>query len=184
MDALPLRFCIVPKRSTPVAAPEHSKGRNDVASGEEPQLDNVEQLLLPAWHLGQTGVMSNPTAPGWTSDPFNSEIERYWDGAAFTMTRSTAGSAPPQQLAPAATYSPALAVNNTGVSQKSRTIAALLGFFLGGLGVHRFYLGNVGMGFALLFLGWLTLYLWNLIDWIIVLAGGAKDGYGRPVTVW
>ena len=36
--------------------------------------------------------------------------------------------------------------------QKSRIAAALLAFFLGGFGVHKFYLGRVGQG--LLYLCW------------------------------
>lgn len=34
-------------------------------------------------------------------------------------------------------------------SSKSRMTAALLAFFLGGLGAHKFYLGKVGQGFPL-----------------------------------
>lgn len=63
-------------------------------------------------------------------------------------------------------------------------MAAILGFFLGALGVHRFYLGNIGMGVALLLVGPLTAYVWNLIDWIIVLAGSSHDGQGLAVTNW
>lgn len=70
------------------------------------------------------------------------------------------------------------------VSPKSRTVAAILGFFLGGLGVDRFYLGNIGMGVAKLLVGWLTLGIWPLVDWIIILAGSAHDGDGLPVTNW
>ena len=33
-----------------------------------------------------------------------------------------------------------------GVSSKSRLVALLLCFFLGGLGVHRFYAGKIGTG--------------------------------------
>ncbi len=40
---------------------------------------------------------------------------------------------------------------------KSRTTAALLAFFLGGLGVHQFYLGNTKKGFVYL------LFFWTLI---------------------
>ena len=32
------------------------------------------------------------------------------------------------------------------MGQKSRVTAALLAFFLGGIGVHKFYLGRVGQG--------------------------------------
>jgi len=70
------------------------------------------------------------------------------------------------------------------VSPKSRTVASILGFFLGGLGVDRFYLGNIGMGVAKLLVGWLTLGIWPLIDWIIILAGNAHDGEGLPVRNW
>lgn len=46
---------------------------------------------------------------------------------------------------------------------KSTGIAYLLWFFLGALGVHKFYLGRIGMGFAYLFtLGFLGIGL--LID--------------------
>ncbi len=70
------------------------------------------------------------------------------------------------------------------VSPKSRTVASILGFFLGVLGVDRFYLGNIGMGVAKLLLGWLTAGIWPLIDWIIILAGSAHDGDGLPVRNW
>lgn len=37
--------------------------------------------------------------------------------------------------------------------QKSRTTAAILAIFLGGLGVHQFYLGNTQWGVIFLLLG-------------------------------
>ncbi len=37
---------------------------------------------------------------------------------------------------------------------KSRIIAALLAFFLGGFGVHKFYLGQIGWGIVYLLLFW------------------------------
>lgn len=113
-----------------------------------------------------------PSAPpGWYDD--GSGRQRWWDGIRWTDHYG--------QIVPAVGYAPAA----TGyVSPKSRTVASILGFFLGGIGVDRFYLGNVGMGVAKLFVGWLTLGIWPLIDWIIILTGNAHDGQGYPVTRW
>jgi TM2 domain-containing membrane protein YozV len=45
--------------------------------------------------------------------------------------------------------------------QKSVGLAYVLWFFLGALGIHKFYLGRVGIGIAyLLTLGFLTIGLW------------------------
>lgn len=85
--------------------------------------------------------------------------------------------------APATVYG-AATVYGGPVSPKSRTVASILGFFLGGFGVDRFYLGNIGMGVAKLLVGWLTLGIWPLVDWIIILAGAAHDGDGLPVRNW
>lgn len=80
---------------------------------------------------------------------------------------------------------PAASVVYAGpVSPKSRTVASLLSFFLGALGVDRFYLGNIGMGVAKLLVGWATAGIWPLIDFIIIIAGSAHDGDGLPVTSW
>jgi hypothetical protein len=70
------------------------------------------------------------------------------------------------------------------VSPKSRLVATLLSFFLGGLGIDRFYLGNIGMGVAKLLVGWLTAGIWPLVDFIIIVAGAAHDGQGLPVKDW
>lgn len=40
----------------------------------------------------------------------------------------------------------------------------LLSVFLGGIGVDRFYIGDLGIGVAKLLVGWLTLGIWPLID--------------------
>jgi predicted nucleic acid-binding Zn ribbon protein len=42
----------------------------------------------------------------------------------------------------------------SGVGSKSRVTAALLAFFLGGLGIHKFYLGQGGMGVLYLLFCW------------------------------
>lgn len=75
--------------------------------------------------------------------------------------------------------------------QKSKAIAALLCFFLGGLGIHRFYTGQNGLGIALLLttllltwtIVWIPIaFVWITIDLILILTGGVKDQYGRPLT--
>lgn len=52
---------------------------------------------------------------------------------------------------------PKCGVQQRKESTKSRTTAAMLAFFLGGFGVHRFYLGQAGLGFLYL------LFCWTLI---------------------
>lgn len=93
-------------------------------------------------------------------------------------------------------------------SSKSRLIAALLAFFFGDLGAHRFYVGKFFTGFIQLILGLsflisLILFLfnkfeiavlmalvgivwgfWTLIDFIMILCGSFKDGKGLEITDW
>lgn len=68
---------------------------------------------------------------------------------------------------------------------KSRLAAGLLGLFLGGLGVHRFYLGYVGIGIVQIIVTLVTFgagALWGMIEGILVLAGSInKDAKGQPL---
>jgi hypothetical protein len=121
--------------------------------------------------------MTNEAPPGWYRHETSPDLEHWWDGTQYTQSRPVA-QYPQQAVVQYAMARPA------GISPKSRMVAAILGFFLGGIGVDRFYLGNIGMGIAKLFLGWLTLGIWPLVDWIIILAGAAHDGDGLPVTSW
>ena len=54
--------------------------------------------------------------------------------------------------------------NLVGVSVKSPVATVLLSIFLGGLGVDRFYIGDVGLGVGKLLVGWLTAGIWPFID--------------------
>lgn len=70
--------------------------------------------------------------------------------------------------------------NPQEVSSKSKTTAALLSFFLGALGIDRFYLGNtvLGVGKLLTFGGF---GIWAFVDFVYILTGNAKDGDNLPV---
>ena len=65
-------------------------------------------------------------------------------------------------------------------SQKGFVPAILLCFFLGGLGIHRFYVGKIGTGILqLLTLGGLG--IWVLVDFIMIVTGNFKDKQGLMV---
>jgi TM2 domain-containing membrane protein YozV/ribosomal protein L40E len=86
-----------------------------------------------------------------------------------------------------------------GISPKSRMVTALLAFFLGQLGVHRFFAGKVGTAVVMLILtiiGYATMVfvvgfvfiaavgIWNLIDFIMILMGKFKDKNGLLIEKW
>ena len=66
------------------------------------------------------------------------------------------------------------------VSDKSKGVAAVLCFFLGELGIHRFYAGKIGTGLIWLFTVGLFGIGW-LVDFIMILCGSFTDGQGRPI---
>lgn len=106
------------------------------------------------------------------------------DDAAFCpKCGSPVGGSPVNSAPPTIDQRIYVDVNYNNISPKSRTLAAVLCFFLGGLGIHRFYVGKVGTGI----LWMVTLGLFGfgaLVDFIVILCGGFKDSYGRPVKEW
>ena len=86
------------------------------------------------------------------------------------------------------------------VSSKSRLATALLAWFLGTLGLHRFYIGKIGTGLAILILGvvgWATTWIlgfgfifitiagiWVFIDFVLTVLGAMKDSQGRLIKNW
>jgi TM2 domain-containing membrane protein YozV len=84
--------------------------------------------------------------------------------------------------------------NTTAGGENRKLIAALLGIFLGSLGIHRFYLGYTVIGVIQLVLGVAGLLtcgittvismIWGLVEGIMILAGAGitKDAKGVPLT--
>ncbi|WP_216624661.1 TM2 domain-containing protein [Paenibacillus foliorum] len=73
--------------------------------------------------------------------------------------------------------------NNVYVPRKSKTTAGILAILLGGLGVHKFYLGKVGWGIVYLLFCWTYIpALIGFIEGIIYLASSDESfnmKYGR-----
>ena len=87
-------------------------------------------------------------------------------------------------------------VTQSTLSDKSKVAAALLSFFLGLFGIHRFYLGRVGSGVAMLVLsiiGWFTIGLlvgfvplfivgiWDVVDFFRILFNNLGDAQDRKL---
>jgi len=67
--------------------------------------------------------------------------------------------------------------SEAGISEKSFVTTLILAVILGGLGVHRFYVGKIGTG-ILMFLTLGGLGIWSLIDLIVIALQKFKDSKG------
>jgi TM2 domain-containing membrane protein YozV len=62
-----------------------------------------------------------------------------------------------------------------------KTKLAIVCFFLGVLGVHRFMVGKIGTGMLML----ITLgggSIWTLVDFVMILTGNFTDKAGNKIT--
>ena len=74
-------------------------------------------------------------------------------------------------------------VSTRDESEKRILPAALLAFFFGIFGAHRFYAGKTGTGFLMLFtLGGLG--IWAMIDLIMIVCSAFRDADGKKITEW
>tara|TARA_B100000470_G_scaffold133032_1_gene103034 strand:+ start:546 stop:983 length:438 start_codon:yes stop_codon:yes gene_type:complete len=69
------------------------------------------------------------------------------------------------------------------ISDKDKTIAGILGILVGGLGIHRMYMGYIGIGLLQLVLTIITLGLaglWGFIEGVLILVQDDwTDSQGR-----
>lgn len=69
---------------------------------------------------------------------------------------------------------------------KSKTTAAVLAFFLGGIGLHRFYLNQTGLGIVYLIFCWTLIpVLIAFIDFIVFLVmseNSFNEKYNRNIS--
>ena len=77
---------------------------------------------------------------------------------------------------------------------RSKLVAGIMGIFLGGLGIHNFYLGRTGRGIAQLLITVLSFGMlgivsetWGIYEGIRILLSGPgdewhRDGWGRELT--
>ena len=65
-------------------------------------------------------------------------------------------------------------------SEKGFVPTLLLCLLLGGLGIHRFYVGKIGTGILMIFT-FGGLGIWVLIDLIMIAVGSFKDKSGLPI---
>ena len=64
---------------------------------------------------------------------------------------------------------------------KSWLVTLLLSILVGGLGIHRFYVGKIGTGILMLLTGG-GCGIWALIDIIMVATGSFTDAQGQPLV--
>jgi hypothetical protein len=120
--------------------------------------------------------MSNfwqPQIPGYSGEAVSTETLKSWANSGSIKPDTQIKEVQTGRIYPASQI--------PGIfSDKSLVAAALLSFFLGGLGVDRFYLGYTGIGIAkLVTLGGLG--VWSLIDFILILVRQVPDSQGRAL---
>jgi TM2 domain-containing membrane protein YozV len=71
-------------------------------------------------------------------------------------------------------------------SWRNRWIAGALGILLGGFGVHRFYLGHIGIGILQIVATIVTFGIvgpiWGFIEGILCFCGAIRDVDGLPLS--
>jgi TM2 domain-containing membrane protein YozV len=83
-----------------------------------------------------------------------------------------------QQASPSTTPAPPVSA-----SAKRILPVFLLCWFLGFIGVHRFFVGKIGTG-ILMIVTFGGLGIWWLIDFIVIICGNFTDKDGNKINLW
>ena len=129
-------------------------------------LKNGQEIQAKVLEVGQTEIKykncDNQSGPTFSKNKSEIFMIKYPNGTSTVMEESKSNSS---------------SSSNSNPTDKSLVIAVVLWVFLGALGVHRFYLGHIGMGVLYLLTGGLCGIGW-LIDGILFLTGGLKPKNG------
>ena len=162
-------------------------------------------------HYPQPNHYQNYQEPGYQQQPYNSQLHQY--PQEYQQNYASQGQEPGSpygQQAPVSPY-PSYGVNgfmhpaDVSATPKSWVVALLLCFFVGGWGIHNFYMGYVGRGiaqavltlgagfsffFGMLFFPFLFLCIlfgglvgiWAFVDFImLLLMSDYRDSRGIPL---
>ena len=78
---------------------------------------------------------------------------------------------------------PTVTASGEPISPKSRAVAAILAWFLGIFGIHRFYVGKNGTGILMILtLGGIG--IWTLIDFVMIVVGSFRDKENHVLANW
>jgi TM2 domain-containing membrane protein YozV len=139
-----------------------------------------EQLKIQGADGHIYGPVDRQTARQWAREGRIASETLVWDAA--TNEQRTAADMPElaELLAPPVIGAPS-SEPATPKSDKKFLVALLCCIFFGWLGVHRFYLGHIGIGLAqLLTCGGCG--IWALVDAILIAAGSVKDVQGLDLS--
>lgn len=170
----------------------------------------LAQLLLEQAPIASTQLRAEPTSPGqmlggnlkgrvltfdhatWQGYISGRDGIRYWfDQSGWHSKRGPQNGLEVDFIADAHGRATQIFVepNFTSRVNMSKGVLAIVCWFFGLFGVHRFLVGKVGSGVAMLiltvtFIGMIVSIPWAIIDFIVILSGNFTDKRGNHIEEW